>query len=238
MDSRRSRQERKISFFFETTNQVKLEKPTRKRQEKNKSTRQVDCSLSTAMIEKPPRMVKNLPSARPPQPHIGQRRFVPINLYQDFNSHSKELINDSIGCLPKENNNYHLDDLNWQDLLATVNQRQETSKLVKVTPVQVPGPLPPPSSHYLPPSASVSSPPPHVPKSASNLYHSASIKNKTNIKYPINVDPNPQIVHRRSEKKLEYTQEVAVRYLKPQTPQPPGDIIIKLEIEEKHCFCC
>lgn len=200
------------------------------------------------MNEKPPRMVKNIVSARPPQPQLSQRRFVPINLYQDFNSHSKDLIDESIGSLPKENYNYHLDDLNWQDLLATVNQRQEackqtsiTSKLVKVTPVALAGPFPsplpppPPASAPAPPNKSVSNiphPPPPYPShnnGTSNLRTSASIKlNKTSVEYPINLDPNPQIVHRKTDKKLFYTQEVAVRYLKPSTPQPPGDIIIKL----------
>lgn len=178
-------------------------------------------------------MSRNSVGARPPLPQFNQRRFVPINhLYHDFNSQSKDFIDESMGSVSKENYNYQLDDLNWQDLLATVNQRQEasqTSKLVKVTPVSLPSPMPPPppsiqlQTRKLPP-ASTPTPPPTNSQAFINFNRSSK-----NIVYPINVDPQPQIVHRRSEQKLQYTQEVAVRYLKPSTPQPPGDIIIKYE---------
>lgn len=43
----------------------------------------------------------------------------------------------------------------------------------------------------------------------------------------INQDVNPIIVKKRPKKKLEYVQEVTIRYLKPPTPPPPGDIIIE-----------
>ena len=181
-------------------------------------------------------MSRNSVGARPPLPQLNQRRFVPINhLYHDFNAQSKDFIDESMGSVSKENYNYQLDDLNWQDLLATVNQRQEasqTSKLVKVTPVSAPSPMPPPpppppsipfQTRKLPP-ASPPTPPPTNSQAFINFNRSSK-----NIVYPINVDPQPQIVHRRSEQKLQYTQEVAVRYLKPSTPQPPGDIIIKYE---------
>lgn len=47
--------------------------------------------------------------------------------------------------------------------------------------------------------------------------------------YPINYDPQPQMITKRIEQNIEYIQELAVRYLKPPTPlfmPPPGDIII------------
>ncbi|CAF1160076.1 unnamed protein product [Rotaria magnacalcarata] len=45
--------------------------------------------------------------------------------------------------------------------------------------------------------------------------------------YPINVDPNPELVVRPNTQRLTYTQDIAVRYLKPNTPPPPGPIIIR-----------
>ena len=45
--------------------------------------------------------------------------------------------------------------------------------------------------------------------------------------YPINEDGCPQVINKRSQQKLEYIQEMAVRYLKPPTPPAPGEIIIK-----------
>ena len=47
--------------------------------------------------------------------------------------------------------------------------------------------------------------------------------------YPINYDPQPQMITKKIEQNIEYIQELAVRYLKPPTPlfvSPPGDIII------------
>ncbi|CAF1687368.1 unnamed protein product, partial [Adineta ricciae] len=40
--------------------------------------------------------------------------------------------------------------------------------------------------------------------------------------YPINVDANPELVVRPNNQRLTYTQDIAVRYLKPNTPPPPG----------------
>ena len=45
--------------------------------------------------------------------------------------------------------------------------------------------------------------------------------------YKINEDPNPQLITKNSENGLEYTQELAVRYLRPPNPPAPGEIIIK-----------
>ncbi|CAF1181940.1 unnamed protein product [Adineta steineri] len=45
--------------------------------------------------------------------------------------------------------------------------------------------------------------------------------------YPINVDTNPELIVRPNTQRLTYTQDIAVRYLKPGTPPPPGPIIIR-----------
>ena len=45
--------------------------------------------------------------------------------------------------------------------------------------------------------------------------------------YRINDDPNPEIINKVSCQPIEYNQEIQVRYLRPPTPPPAGDIIIK-----------
>ncbi|CAF3452199.1 unnamed protein product [Rotaria sp. Silwood1] len=45
--------------------------------------------------------------------------------------------------------------------------------------------------------------------------------------YKINFDPNPQIIRKHANDEVTYKQEVAVRYLRPPTPPPPGPLIIK-----------
>ena len=47
--------------------------------------------------------------------------------------------------------------------------------------------------------------------------------------YPINDDPNPEIIRKRTEQQLVYHQEVAIRYLRPPTPPAPGEILIQQE---------
>ena len=42
--------------------------------------------------------------------------------------------------------------------------------------------------------------------------------------YAINDDPNPEIIRKKTDQKLVYQQEVAIRYLRPPTPPPPGSI--------------
>lgn len=44
--------------------------------------------------------------------------------------------------------------------------------------------------------------------------------------YQINKDDNPEIITKKVDQKLEYKQEVAIRYLKPPTPPTPGEIVI------------
>jgi hypothetical protein len=47
-------------------------------------------------------------------------------------------------------------------------------------------------------------------------------------KYPLNKDLKPKVITKKSSRIIEYTQEIAVRYLRPPTPPLPGDIIIRL----------
>lgn len=47
--------------------------------------------------------------------------------------------------------------------------------------------------------------------------------------YPINEDESPEVISKRALQNLTYIQELAVRYLKPPTPRPPGEIIIQQE---------
>ena len=47
--------------------------------------------------------------------------------------------------------------------------------------------------------------------------------------YLINEDLNPEVIRKRTEQRLVYEQEVAVRYLRPPTPPPPGEILIRQE---------
>ena len=48
-------------------------------------------------------------------------------------------------------------------------------------------------------------------------------------KYPINEDPNPEVIRKQVEHPLQYVQEIGIRYLRPPTPPPPGDIVIQHE---------
>ncbi len=47
--------------------------------------------------------------------------------------------------------------------------------------------------------------------------------------YPINHDEKPDVVLKQFSQKIEYIQELAIRYLKPPTPSPPGDIVLVQE---------
>ena len=47
--------------------------------------------------------------------------------------------------------------------------------------------------------------------------------------YVINEDLNPQVIRKQTEQQLIYEQEVAIRYLRPPTPPPPGEILIRQE---------
>lgn len=45
--------------------------------------------------------------------------------------------------------------------------------------------------------------------------------------YPINQDPNPEQIRRHNNDRITYRQDVAIRYLQPPTPPPPGPVIIR-----------
>lgn len=47
--------------------------------------------------------------------------------------------------------------------------------------------------------------------------------------YPINEDREPTIIRKKYPDCLNYDREIAIRYLRPPAPQPPGDIIIRHE---------
>ncbi len=47
--------------------------------------------------------------------------------------------------------------------------------------------------------------------------------------YSINIDENPEILFKKSDKKIEYMQNINIRYLKPPNPPSPPPIIIKHE---------
>jgi hypothetical protein len=46
-------------------------------------------------------------------------------------------------------------------------------------------------------------------------------------KYKLNVDNNPHIVRKKPQERIQYLQQVAVRYLKPPPPPRAGDIVIR-----------
>ena len=52
----------------------------------------------------------------------------------------------------------------------------------------------------------------------------SSVKSKTKLN--IIQDDDPVIISKLPINKVEYIQELAIRYLKPTTPEPPGEIII------------
>lgn len=47
--------------------------------------------------------------------------------------------------------------------------------------------------------------------------------------YQINEDPSPEIIKKRTDHEVFYKQDMAIRYLRPPTPPPPGDIYIRQE---------
>lgn len=47
--------------------------------------------------------------------------------------------------------------------------------------------------------------------------------------YKLNHDPNPEIIHKKSTQRIEYTQDFTLRLLKPPSPEPPGEIVIREE---------
>lgn len=55
--------------------------------------------------------------------------------------------------------------------------------------------------------------------------------------YRLNDDPNPEVITKVSSQPVEYNQDIQVKYLRPPTPAPHGDIIIKeLPVILSFCF--
>lgn len=50
--------------------------------------------------------------------------------------------------------------------------------------------------------------------------------------YSVNEDPEPELITKKSQQKLIYNQEVAIRYLRPPTPPAPGEIVVQQEKNE------
>ena len=47
--------------------------------------------------------------------------------------------------------------------------------------------------------------------------------------YQLNVDPNPEVIRKKPTEKVQYTQQISLKFLKPPPPEQPGDIVIKQE---------
>ena len=47
--------------------------------------------------------------------------------------------------------------------------------------------------------------------------------------YQLNVDPNPEVIRKKPAEKVQYTQQISLKFFKPPPPQQPGDIVIKQE---------
>ncbi|CAF0885786.1 unnamed protein product [Rotaria sp. Silwood1] len=45
--------------------------------------------------------------------------------------------------------------------------------------------------------------------------------------YPLNQDPYPEHIHRPTNEHLTYHQDIAIRYLQPPSPPPPGPIVVR-----------
>ncbi|CAF2667861.1 unnamed protein product [Rotaria sp. Silwood2] len=45
--------------------------------------------------------------------------------------------------------------------------------------------------------------------------------------YPINQDPNPEYIRRPNNEHVIYRKDIAIRYLQPPTPPPPGPIVVR-----------
>ena len=45
--------------------------------------------------------------------------------------------------------------------------------------------------------------------------------------YRLNEDPNPEVISKVSCQPVEYHQDIQIRYLRPPTPPPAGEIIIR-----------
>lgn len=77
----------------------------------------------------------------------------------------------------------------------------------------------------------------HETEEATALGHRGILLNRNEIlnwngpvpiqQYRINEDPHPELLTKSSCQPIEYNQDIQVRYLRPPTPPPAGDIIIR-----------
>ena len=72
-----------------------------------------------------------------------------------------------------------------------------------------------------------------APVSSGSTYiagsNSRQVPNIPIEQYRLNVDPNPTVIRKKSENRVQYVQNVSLKFLKPPPPQQPGDITITQE---------
>ena len=71
-----------------------------------------------------------------------------------------------------------------------------------------------------------------APISSGSTYLPGSGRQIPNIpieQYKLNVDPNPTLIRKKAENRIQYVQNVSLKFLKPPAPQQPGDITITQE---------
>jgi hypothetical protein len=59
-----------------------------------------------------------------------------------------------------------------------------------------------------------------------------SNRNGSTDRYNLNEDMEFEIIHKQNESTVDYNQKVQVKYLRPPTPPPPGELIIRAECNE------
>lgn len=64
-----------------------------------------------------------------------------------------------------------------------------------------------------------------IDQSVNHQYHRTASTDMH--QYPINEDPTPEHVRRGNNDRITYRQDVAIRYLQPPTPPPPGPVIVR-----------
>ena len=61
-----------------------------------------------------------------------------------------------------------------------------------------------------------------------------SNKNGPLDRYGLNENMEFEIIHKKNDSTVDYKQKVQVRYLRPPTPPPPGELIIRAESNEEN----
>ncbi len=80
-------------------------------------------------------------------------------------------------------------------------------------------------------ASAISSGPINAGISSGSTYMAGSrqIPNIPIEQYRLNVDPNPTLIRKKSDNRIQYVQNVSLKFLKPPPPQQPGDITITQE---------